>query len=101
LRGRLEEMAGRHAIIGDVRGAGLLQGVEFVQDRATRKRFAASVRPGKVVEAEAKRRGLLLRCANDFVAFAPPLTATEAEIETMTGLLGESIAAATALLAAA
>jgi len=101
LRGRLEEMAKRHAIIGDVRGAGLLQGVEFVRDRATRRRFATAVRPGKMIEAEAKRRGLLLRSANDFVAFAPPLTVTEAEIDTMTGLLDESIAAATPLLAAA
>ena len=101
LRGRLEKMATRHTIIGDVRGAGLLQGMEFVQDRATRKRFAPSVRPGKVIEAEAKRRGLLLRCANDFIAFAPPLTVTEAEIDMMTGLLDESIAAAIALLAAA
>jgi adenosylmethionine-8-amino-7-oxononanoate aminotransferase len=101
LRGRLEEMAARHAIIGDVRGAGLLQGIEFVRDRKTRARFAAAVRPGKVIEAEAKRRGLLLRCANDVVAFAPPLTVSEAEIDAMTGLLDESIAAAAPRLAAA
>ncbi len=101
LRGRLEQMAARHSIIGDVRGAGLLQGIELVRDRATRARFAGAVRPGKVIEAEAKRRGLLLRCANEFVAFAPPLTVTEAEIDEMTGLLDESIAAATAVLAAA
>jgi adenosylmethionine-8-amino-7-oxononanoate aminotransferase len=101
LRGRLEEMAARHSIIGDVRGAGLLQGMELVRDRATRARFAGAVRPGKVIEAEAKRRGLLLRCANDFVAFAPPLTVTEAEIDEMAGLLDESVSAATSVLVAA
>jgi adenosylmethionine-8-amino-7-oxononanoate aminotransferase len=100
LHGRLEDIAARHAIVGDVRGAGLLQGMEFVRDRATRARFSGAVRPGKAIEAEAKRRGLLLRCANDFVAFAPPLTVTDAEIDEMTGLLEESIAAATAVLAA-
>jgi adenosylmethionine-8-amino-7-oxononanoate aminotransferase len=95
LRARLEEIADRQPIIGDVRGAGLLQGIEFVADRTTRARVPGKLRPGKAVEAEAKQRGLLLRCANDFVAFAPPLTVTEAEIDEMTGLLEDSIAAAT------
>ena len=42
--------------------------------------------------------GLLLRCGNDFAAFAPPLTVTEDEIDQMASLLGESIAAASASL---
>lgn len=98
LRQRLEEMARRHPIIGDVRGAGLLQGVEFVKDRASRERFAADVRPGKAVERAARKRGLLLRCGNDFAVFAPPLTATADDIDEMTGLLNDSIAAASASL---
>ncbi len=100
LRARLEEMAVRHSMIGDVRGAGLLQGVEFVRDRATRQRFPAAIRPGKVVERAARERGLLLRCGNDFAAFAPPLVVTEDEIDRMVTLLDESIAAAARELAA-
>jgi adenosylmethionine-8-amino-7-oxononanoate aminotransferase len=88
LRARLEQMAVRFPIIGDVRGAGLLQGVEFRRDR-----FPGAARPGKLVEAEARARGLLIRCGADFAAFAPPLTVTEADIDEMTGILGESIAA--------
>ena len=88
------ELAERHKIIGDVRGAGLLQGVEFTKNRDTKERFAAKVRPGKVVEREARARGLLFRCGNDFAAFAPPLVVTAEEIDEMTGILGESLVAA-------
>src|SRR5262249_17219048 len=94
LRQRLVELAERYPIIGDVRGAGLLQGGEFVRDRPARERFPAFLRPGKVVEREARARGLMLRCGNDFAALAPPLIVTSAEIDEMSGILGESIAAA-------
>ena len=97
LRQRLDELAQRHPIIGDVRGAGLLQGVELVKDKATGERFPAAARPGKAVEREARQRGLLLRCGNDFAAFAPPLTVTADDIDEMTRLLGDSIAAAASL----
>ena len=43
-------------LVGDVRGAGLLQGIEFVQDRASGIPFPARVRPGKLVEREARER---------------------------------------------
>jgi adenosylmethionine-8-amino-7-oxononanoate aminotransferase len=95
LRARLEQMAARFPVIGDVRGAGLLQGVEFRRDR-----FPGAQRPGKLVEAEARARGLLIRCGVDFAAFAPPLTVTEADIDEMTGILGESIAAVSTKFAA-
>ena len=101
LRQRLNELAARFAFIGEVRGAGLLQGFELVRSRTTKGRFGSAVRPGKLVEQEARQRGLLLRCGNDFIAFAPPLTVTGEEIDEMTGLLGESLAAAAPRLAAA
>lgn len=69
LRARLEAMARRHRIVGDVCGVGLLQGVEFVADRATKRPFPPGSRPGKVVERAARERGPLLRCGNDFAAF--------------------------------
>ena len=99
LRHRLIELSERFPIIGDVRGAGLLQGIELVKDKATAERFPAAAKPGKAIEREARERGLLLRCGNDFAAFAPPLTITADEIDQMASLLGESIAAASASLA--
>jgi 4-aminobutyrate--pyruvate transaminase len=95
LRRRLDELAERFAIIGEVRGVGLLQGFEFVSDRLTKQRFEAHVRPGKLLEQAARARGLLLRCGAEFAAFAPPLTVTGEDIDEMTRRLGESLEAIT------
>ena len=94
LRGRLTELASRYPLIGDVRGAGLLQGVEFVRDRATKAPFPPRVRPGKIVERAARQRGLLLRCGNEFAAVAPPLVVTAQDIDEICTILGESIGVA-------
>ncbi len=90
LRGRLEDVYAESSIVGDVRGAGLLQGMEFVRDRATKEPFAG-VKPGKVVERLAKERGLILRTGDDFAALAPPLIVSESEIDEMTAILAESV----------
>ncbi len=94
LRARLVELAERFPLIGDVRGMGLLQGVEFVKDRATGESFPPRARPGKLVERAARERGLILRCGNEFAALAPPLIVTAQDIDEMCGILGESIAVA-------
>jgi len=57
LRQRLEELKEKHAIIGDVRGRGLMQGIELVKDRETKEPAADAVL--KVFE-ETKRRGVLI-----------------------------------------
>ena len=94
LRSRLNDLAERFPLVGDVRGAGLLQGVEFVRNRRTGERFPGTARPGKVVERAARERGLILRCGNEFAALAPPLVVTASDIDEMCGILGESIAVA-------
>ncbi|MBX3282629.1 MAG: aspartate aminotransferase family protein [Acidobacteria bacterium] len=56
-RGRLEELKEKHSIIGDVRGRGLMQGIELVKDRETKEPAADAVL--KVFE-ETKRQGVLI-----------------------------------------
>jgi adenosylmethionine-8-amino-7-oxononanoate aminotransferase len=93
LRERLEAMAGRSAIIGDVRGAGLLQGLELVRDRRTREPFTDAA-PGKVVDRLARERGLLLRCGTEFVVCAPPLIVTRQDIDAICAIIEECLALA-------
>src|SRR3954452_3451635 len=59
MRARLEAMRATYPMIGDVRGAGLLQGVELVADRESRQAYGPDVKPGKLVERAARQRGLI------------------------------------------
>jgi 4-aminobutyrate aminotransferase len=76
---RLEAMKERHHHIGDVRGKGLMIGVEFVKDRRT-KMFAQKERD--VITLRAFERGLvLLPCGHSTIRFCPPLTITKKEAD--------------------
>jgi len=94
LRRRLDRMVERFGFLGEARGAGLLQGVDFAVDKQSREAFPTAVKPGKVVEHLAKERGLLLRTGNDFVAFAPPLIVTRSDVDEMCDILEDALAAA-------
>jgi adenosylmethionine-8-amino-7-oxononanoate aminotransferase len=83
---------GRHGVVGDVRGRGLLWGVELVADRETKARF-----PGGAAAAVdcARRQGLLIYPAGDGTidAFlvAPPLTISESEIDELVHRLDRTL----------
>ena len=79
LREGLEELQGRYEQIGDVRGRGLMLGVEFVKDRATRE--PAKALANNVMEQAFKRGALLLTCGASTIRFCPPLTLTEAQVD--------------------
>jgi adenosylmethionine-8-amino-7-oxononanoate aminotransferase len=98
LRERLEAMRATYPMIGDVRGAGLLQGIEIVANRETRRGYGPDVKPGKLIERAARERGLIFRCASDYVAFAPPLISTPADIDEMADILDQSLAEVQELL---
>lgn len=90
-RARLRELAQRVPVIGDVRGEGLLFGVEFVQDPATRERFPAEANLGIRVRDAARSRGLLLRASHWMVAFGPPLTINAQEIDDVLDIFEQSL----------
>jgi 2,2-dialkylglycine decarboxylase (pyruvate) len=95
LLGRLRELQARHEPIGDVRGRGLLVGLELVTDRETREPADAL---GAAVTAECLRRGLsmnIVRAGSSANCFrmAPPLSISEEEIDTAIEILDESLAA--------
>ncbi len=81
LRRRLDALASRHPLIGDVRGLGMFQGVELVRDRNSKEPAAAAA--AKVVY-RAFELGLLVYYVGMFsnvLEITPPLIMTEAEID--------------------
>lgn len=84
LMGRLRELQDRHEQIGDVRGRGLLVGIELVEDRDTK---LAANQLGAAVTAECLRLGVSINIVKgdgsqqNCLRMAPPLSITEAEID--------------------
>jgi adenosylmethionine-8-amino-7-oxononanoate aminotransferase len=87
LRIGLRRLGERHAWIGDVRGLGLLCGMEFVRDRATRDRFPAEAALGTRIRDAARARGLLVRASHWMVVLAPPLTIRDDEVDEILAIL--------------
>ena len=86
----LQRIADRHQSIGQVRGLGLMLGIEFVRDRETREPA-----PNLAVELvqRAFRRGLLLLGAGkSTVRLAPPLVIDDHDVETALGIIDEVVA---------
>ena len=81
LEGRLLDMMEIHPIVGDVRGAGLLRGIEIVKDRETKEHFPASQVVSSLLTRGFNERGLWLRAQPFIVPIAPPLIVTADEID--------------------
>jgi 4-aminobutyrate aminotransferase len=79
LKQGLEELQGRYEQIGDVRGRGLMLGVEFIKSSATRE--PARALSHDIMENAFKRGLLLLTCGTSTVRFCPPLVLTEAQVD--------------------
>ena len=85
----LRELARKHEIIGDVRGMGLMIGVEFVTDRQTKQPLAGIV---PMIELAAFRKGLLLLgCGQSTIRIAPPLVIDEEDAATGLRILDEVV----------
>jgi 4-aminobutyrate aminotransferase len=78
-----------HRLIGDVRGMGLMIGVELVKDRATKAR--AVEERGALVQAMFRRGVLILGAGKNAVRFAPPLVLTSEQADTVLRLFDEAL----------
>jgi 4-aminobutyrate aminotransferase len=91
LRDRLQARLPRHAIVGDIRGLGLMIGVELVRDRESR---APAPDLREKILAEAFKRGLLLLgCGKSTIRLAPPLVISEEDANAAVDILDAAIAA--------
>jgi len=80
-----------HPHVGDVRGLGLMCGVEFVQDRSTKAEFAPEDKVGIRIHAAAQQRGLFSRLRGDVFCLAPPVVTPTQTLERIVEILRESV----------
>ena len=85
----LRDLAAKHPLIGDVRGKGLMIGVELVKDRQTKE--PAPDERDAVVQAMFRRGVLLLGAGKNAIRFCPPLVVTKAQVDDVTRLLDEAL----------
>ncbi len=77
----LRDRLGQHAHVGDIRGKGLMLGIELMKDRETKQVFPMANRTGRQVLKAAAERGLITRALGDTLVFAPPLIITRADAD--------------------
>jgi len=92
-REHMERLARKHDIIGDIRGRGLLQGIELVSDRLTRE---PAYQAGRAIGRACLENGLILsvRRKGSVFRFVPPLTTTEAQLDQAAEILDHAISTA-------
>ncbi|MEK7703104.1 MAG: acetyl ornithine aminotransferase family protein [Nitrospirota bacterium] len=76
---QLKEIQKRHRLIGDVRGMGLMIGIELVKDQETKE--PAIAERNQIIQSCFEQGLLVLGCGVSTVRFAPPLTITRAEAQ--------------------
>ena len=85
----LKELMSKHTLIGDVRGRGLMIGVELVRDRQTKER--ANEERDAVVNSAFRRGLLILGAGKNSIRFSPPLVLTRAEADVAVRIFDEAL----------
>jgi len=99
LRRRLSERFGNHAHVGDIRGRGLFQAIELVEDRLTKAPFDPARKLNAKVKKAAMARGLMVYpmggtidgTRGDHVLLAPPFIVTASQIDEIVDRLGSAV----------
>jgi 4-aminobutyrate aminotransferase len=91
---RLKELQKVYECMGDVRGKGLMIGVEFVKDRETKER--AGDWRNFIVKRAFERGLLLLGCGDNTIRFCPALTVTEEEVDVCLSIFEKCVKEVTA-----
>jgi 4-aminobutyrate--pyruvate transaminase len=80
-----------HPLVGEVRGVGLMAGLELVKDKETREPFPPGDNVGASVMSCCQKHGLLVRSIGDTAALSPPLTISRREVDDMLQRLGRAL----------
>jgi adenosylmethionine-8-amino-7-oxononanoate aminotransferase len=104
LQRRLEERFANHHYVGDIRGRGLLRGIELVADRGSKQPFAPELKLNALIKREATARGLIVYpmggtidgARGDHVLLAPPFIVNRGQLDAIVERLGDAVDAAVA-----
>jgi adenosylmethionine-8-amino-7-oxononanoate aminotransferase len=77
--------------VREVRGRGLLLGVELVEDAASNRPYPEGRKLGDALKKTALRNGLIMRIDPDWFAVSPPLIAGEADLDELGDLIEKSL----------
>jgi len=91
LHEKLIEAFENHPNVGEIRHIGLINAIELVKDKETKKPFDSKLRLGYQIYKKALQLGLILRPLGDVIYFNPPLNITKAEIDTAVDLCRRSV----------
>lgn len=99
LRGRLEELQEKHGLIGEVRGMGLMQAIELVEDRQSKK--PATAQTAALMEALRENRALVGKGGmfGNVVRITPPMNIARADVDQFIEILDKSLVACGAVAA--
>jgi 4-aminobutyrate--pyruvate transaminase len=80
-----------HPLVGEVRGVGLIAGVELVIDKTAKRAYPQPGQLGALLNRLLTEEGCISRAMVDTLAFCPPLITTEPQIDAMVGMLGTAL----------
>jgi adenosylmethionine-8-amino-7-oxononanoate aminotransferase len=109
LRALLSGALGEHPALGEIRGLGLMVGIELVADRATRAPFPRAAKVTEAVVRGARERGVLVYSGTgladgtngDSILLGPPFVITDEELQRVAAVLADAVDEAVASVGAA
>ncbi len=88
----LKDLQDKHALVGDVRGKGLMAALELVSDRG--KKTPADKKVMKIIADHAYEAGVMIRVSGANIILSPPLIITAADVATIVAALDNALSAA-------
>ncbi len=80
-----------HPLVGEVRGVGLIAGIELVKDKISRTSFDTDLKIGIRCRNHAARLGLIMRAIEDSMVLSPPLIISKTQVDDLVSIAAEAL----------
>ena len=100
LQKSLRDAFGDHSLVGEVRGVGLMAGIELVEDRETKKPFDPSLAVARRLHELSMEEGLICRPVFNTLAFSPPLVLSTEDVDRIVEMFSDGLTTLTRELGA-